>query len=224
VKGAKDGEEGLRLAGEIVPDLIICDVMMPGLDGYEVCRALKNEIATSHIPVILLTAKAAEENIIQGLETGADDYITKPFSTRILSARIKNLIELRRQFQQNLNREMTLQPAKMQVPSIDKEFLKDMQKVINENLSEPEFNVDQLSRKLYMSHATLYRKIHALTGETPTDFIRTCRLKRGAELLKSKHGNVGDVAFEVGFSSTSYFIRCFKEKFHRLPSSFIVPD
>ena len=224
VMEAKDGEEGLRLAGEIVPDLIICDIMMPGLDGFEVCRALKNNIATSHIPVILLTAKAAEENIIQGLETGAADYITKPFSTKILCARIKNLIDLRRHFQQTINREMTLQPAKMPVTSIDKEFIKDMQKVINENLSDPEFNVDQLSRKLYLSHATLYRKIHALTGETPTDFIRSCRLKRGVELLKSSYGNVGDVAFEVGFSSTSYFIKCFKEKFHRLPSSYVVSD
>jgi len=221
---AKDGEEGLRRAGEIVPDLIICDIMMPGMDGFEVCRTLKNNIATSHIPVILLTAKAAEESIIQGLETGAADYITKPFSTKILCARIRNLIELRRHFQQTISREMTLQPATMPVSSIDKEFIKDMQKVINQNLSDPEFNVDQLSRKLYMSHATLYRKIHALTGETPTDFIRSCRLKRGVELLKSSYGNVGDVAFEVGFSSTSYFIKCFKEKFHRLPSSYMASD
>jgi ligand-binding sensor domain-containing protein/signal transduction histidine kinase/DNA-binding response OmpR family regulator len=221
---AKDGEEGLRLAGDIVPDLIICDIMMPGMDGFEVCRTLKNNIATSHIPVILLTAKAAEENIIRGLETGAADYITKPFSSKILCARIRNLIDLRRHFQQTINREMTLQPAKMPVSSIDKEFLKDMQKVINQNLSDPEFNVDQLTRKLYMSHATLYRKIHALTGENPQDFIRSCRLKQGAELLKTGKGNVGDVAFEVGFSSTSYFIKCFKEKFHRLPSSYMVHD
>ncbi len=220
VKEAKDGEEGLRLAGEIVPDLIICDIMMPGLDGFEVCRTLKSDIATSHIPVILLTAKAAEENIIRGLETGAADYITKPFSTKILCARIKNLIDLRRLFQQTINREMTLQPAKMPVSPIDKEFLKDMQNIINKNLSDPEFNVDLLSRKLYMSHTNLYRKIHALTGETPTDFIRSCRLKRGAELLKSSYGNVGDVAFEVGFSSTSYFIKCFKEKFHQLPTEY----
>jgi ligand-binding sensor domain-containing protein/signal transduction histidine kinase/DNA-binding response OmpR family regulator len=221
---AKDGEEGLRRAGEIIPDLIICDIMMPGLDGFEVCRTLKNDIATSHIPVILLTAKAAEENIIRGLETGAADYITKPFSTKILCARIRNLIDLRRHFQQTINREMTLQPAKMPVSSIDKEFLKDMQNIINENLTDPEFNVDQLTRKLYLSHATLYRKIHALTGEPPQDFIRSCRLKQGAELLRAGKGNVGDVAFEVGFSSTSYFIKCFKEKFHRLPSSYMVSD
>jgi len=220
VKEAKDGEEGLRQAGEIVPDLIICDVMMPGKDGFEVCREIKNDRATSHIPVILLTARAGEDSIVQGLEAGADDYITKPFSTRILLARIKNLIDLRRQSQQNLGREMTLQPAKAAVSRIDQEFLKDMQNVINENLSDTEFNVDQLSRKLYMSHATVYRKIHALTGENPGDFIRTCRLKRGAELLKAGKGNVGEVAFEVGFSSTSYFIKCFKEKFQQLPSEY----
>ncbi len=220
VMEAKEGEEGLRLAGEIVPDLIICDIMMPGLDGFEVCRTLKNDIATSHIPVILLTAKAAEENIIRGLEIGAADYIIKPFSTKILCARIRNLIELRRHFQQTIKREMTLQPAKMPLTSIDKEFLKDMQKVINENLSDPEFNVDQLSRKLYMSHSSLYRKIHALTGETPVDFIRSCRLRRGAELLKKKSVSILEVALEVGFSSTAYFTRCFKERFHQLPSEY----
>jgi signal transduction histidine kinase/ligand-binding sensor domain-containing protein/CheY-like chemotaxis protein/AraC-like DNA-binding protein len=224
VKEAKDGDEGLEMAGEIVPDLIICDVMMPGKDGFEVCRGIKSDRVTSHIPVILLTAKAGEENIIQGLETGADDYITKPFSTRILTARIKNLIELRRQFQQNLGREMSLQPAKAAVNKIDQEFLRELREVIEENLSDPGFNVDQLSRKLYMSHATLYRKINALTGENPVEFIRTCRLKRGAELLKAGKGNVGDVAFEVGFYNTSYFIKCFKEKFHRLPSSFMGPE
>ncbi|MCU0289726.1 MAG: ATP-binding protein, partial [Acidobacteria bacterium] len=216
-----DGEQGLAKAKEMVPDLIICDVMMPGKDGFEVCREIKSDRITSHIPVILLTAKAGEENILTGFETGADDYITKPFSTRILSARIKNLIELRRQLQQNFGREMSLQPAKSTLTKIDQEFLMELQKVIGANISDPEFNVDQLNRKMYMSHATLYRKIHALTGETPVEFIRTCRLKKAAELLKAGKGNVGDVAFEVGFSNTSYFIKCFKEKFHQLPSAVI---
>jgi DNA-binding response OmpR family regulator len=215
VKEAKDGDEGLSLAGEIVPDLVICDVMMPGKDGFEVCRGIKSDRVTSHIPVILLTAKAGEENIIQGLESGADDYITKPFSTRILSARIKNLIELRRQFQQNLSREMTLKPVKTAVSNIDREFLRDLQVVINENISDTEFNVEELSRKMYMSHANLYRKIHALTGENPTDFVRSCRLKRGAELLKNKSAAILEVALEVGFSSAAYFTKCFKEKFHQ---------
>jgi ligand-binding sensor domain-containing protein/signal transduction histidine kinase/DNA-binding response OmpR family regulator len=220
VKEAGDGEEGLGLAREIVPDLIICDIMMPGMDGYELCRTLKTEIATSHIPVILLTAKAAEENIIQGLETGADDYITKPFNTKMLLARIRNLIELRRHWQQTWNREMMLQPIGMVVSAVDKKFIKELRQVMEKNLPDTDFNVNQLCRKLYMSHTTLYRKIHALTGETPTDFIRSYRLKRGAELLKSGIGTVLEVALEVGFSSANYFTKCFKKKFHQLPTEY----
>jgi signal transduction histidine kinase/ligand-binding sensor domain-containing protein/DNA-binding response OmpR family regulator len=216
----KNGQEGLEKAREIVPDLIICDIMMPGMNGYELCRELKNHRMTSHIPVILLTAKASEESIIEGLETGADDYITKPFSTKILLARIKNLIDLRLHLQQTLKREMTLKPAKMNVSPIDKEFLNDLQKVIEENISDPEFNVEELSKKLYIGRTTLYRKIHALSGESPTEFIRSYRLKQGAELLKKGFGSVLEVAFEVGFSSATYFTRCFKKKFHQLPTAF----
>jgi signal transduction histidine kinase/DNA-binding response OmpR family regulator len=217
---AKDGREGMRKAREIIPDLIISDIMMPEMDGYELCGVLKNDVKTSHIPIIMLTAKASEENILQGLETGADDYITKPFNTRILSARIKNLIEIRSQLQKNINREMTLQPVKTSVSKIDREFLQEIHQVINKNLSDEEFNVEQLCKKLYMGRTTLYRKVLALTGETPTDFIRSYRLKRGAELLKQNFGTVLEVAFEVGFSNSSYFAKCFKEKFHQLPSEY----
>jgi signal transduction histidine kinase/DNA-binding response OmpR family regulator len=220
VADAKGGQEGIQIAQEIIPDLIISDIMMPGIDGYELCRMLKNDRKTSHIPIILLTAKASDENILEGLEVGADDYITKPFNTRILCARIKNLIDLRCQLQQKIQQEMPLQPAKMSVSKIDKEFLKDLQKVIRKNISNPEFNVEKLCRELYMSRATLYRKIQALSGESPTEFIRSYRLKRGAILLKKKFGTVLEVAIEVGFSSANYFTKCFKEKFHRLPSNF----
>jgi signal transduction histidine kinase/ligand-binding sensor domain-containing protein/DNA-binding response OmpR family regulator len=217
---AADGREGIEKAQEIIPDLIISDIMMPVKDGYELCRTLKEDIKTSHIPVILLTAKASEESIVQGLETGADDYVTKPFSTQILLARIKNLIDLRRQLQMNINREMALQPVKTSVSKIDQEFLNQLHTIINKNLADEDFNVEQLAKKLYMDRSTLYRKILALTGEAPTDFIRSCRLKRGAELLKSNFGTVLEVALEVGFSSANYFTKCFKKKFHRLPSSF----
>jgi signal transduction histidine kinase/ligand-binding sensor domain-containing protein/CheY-like chemotaxis protein len=220
VEEAKEGREGIQKAQEIIPDLIISDIIMPEVDGYELCRILKSDIKTSHVPIILLTAKAAEESIIQGLEIGADDYITKPFSTKILCARIKNLIDLRRQLQQTLHREMTLQPVKMSVSKIDTEFLNDLKTVINKNLSDPDFNVEELCKKLYMSRTSLYRKVLALSGETPTEYIRSCRLKRAAQLLKSNFGTVLEVAFEVGFSNSSYFIKCFKEKFHQLPSTF----
>ncbi|NIM15395.1 MAG: response regulator [Candidatus Aminicenantes bacterium] len=217
---AKDGQEGIQKAKEIIPDLIISDIMMPGVDGYELCRQLKNDINTSHVPVILLTAKASEESIIQGLETGADDYITKPFNTKILCARIKNLIDLRRHMQQTLNREMTMQPVKMSASQLDKKFINQLKDVLKENISDPDLNVDQLCKKMNMSQPTLYRKIHALSGESPTEFIRSYRLKRGAELLKNNFGTVLEVAFEVGFSTANYFAKCFKKKFHQSPSTF----
>jgi len=217
---AIDGRDGIEKASQIIPDLIISDIMMPEIDGYELCRVLKNNRDTSHIPIILLTAKAAEENIIEGLETGADDYITKPFNTKILCARIKNLVELRRHFQETLQREMTLKPVQKSISQMDKEFVKDLQEVINKNISDPELNVEELCKRLYMGRTTLYRKILALTGEPPTEFIRSYRLKRGAELLKRGMGSVLEVAFEVGFSSANYFSKCFKKKFHQLPSSF----
>jgi signal transduction histidine kinase/CheY-like chemotaxis protein/AraC-like DNA-binding protein len=217
---ADDGRKGVRKAQEIIPDLIISDVMMPEIDGFELCRRLKSDVKTSHIPIVLLTARASEENILQGLETGADDYIIKPFSTRILCARIKNLIDLRRDMQLTLDREMSLQPTKMSVSTIDKKFLKKLKEVIKENIDDPDFNIEQMCKKMNMSQPTLYRKIHALTGESPTEFIRSYRLKRGAELLKNNFGTVLEVAFEVGFSSAAYFTKCFKDKFHQLPSTF----
>jgi signal transduction histidine kinase/DNA-binding response OmpR family regulator len=217
---AKDGREGIQKAQEIIPDLIISDIMMPGANGYELCRVLKNDIRTSHVPIILLTAKASEISIIRGLETGADDYVTKPFSTKILGVRIKNLIDLRRQLQVKRKRQMTLQPTEISVSSVDEVFYKELQDVIEKNLSDTEFNVEQLGKKLYMSRASLYRKIMALTGESPLQFIRSYRLKRAAQLLKANFGNVTEVAIEVGFSNIAYFSQCFKEEFHQLPSTF----
>jgi signal transduction histidine kinase/DNA-binding NarL/FixJ family response regulator len=217
---AADGREGIDKAKEIIPDLIISDIMMPEVDGYELCNVLKKDVTTSHVPVVLLTAKASEDSVIQGLKTGADDYITKPFNTTILKTRIKNLIDLRLQLQLKIQRQMVLQPAEISVSSIDQEFMKELQEIIEKNLSDPGFNVEELCKKLYMSRATLYRKVMALTGESPIEFIRSYRLKRAAQLFKANFGNVTEVAFEVGFSSTPYFTKCFKEKFHRLPSSY----
>jgi signal transduction histidine kinase/DNA-binding response OmpR family regulator/ligand-binding sensor domain-containing protein len=217
---AADGKEGIEKAKEIIPDLIVSDIMMPEKDGYELCRELKRDIKTSHVPIILLTAKASEVSIIQGLETGADDYITKPFNSKILATRIKNLIELRRQLQQKIQKQMLLQPAEIAVSSMDREFIKEMQEIIEKNLSESGFNVEELSKKLYMNRATVYRKILALTGESPTGFIRSYRLKRAAQLLRDKFGTVSQVASAVGFDNPAYFAKCFKEKFHQLPSSY----
>ena len=217
---ASDGQEGIAKAKEIIPDLIVSDIMMPEIDGYELCRVLKNDINTSHIPVILLTAKASEKSIIQGLESGADDYITKPFNTRMLLNRIKNLIDLRRQLQLKIQRKKMLLPTEISVSSPDEQFLNKLQGIIEKNLSDPDFNVDELSKKLYMGRSTLFRKIQALTGETTNQFILSYRLERGAQLLREKFGNVTEVAFEVGFSSAAYFSKLFKEKFHQTPAEF----
>jgi signal transduction histidine kinase/DNA-binding response OmpR family regulator len=221
VMEAKDGREGVKIAKEIMPDLIISDIMMPEMDGYELCRILKNEIETSHIPIILLTAKASEESMVEGLETGADDYITKPFNTTLLTVRIKNLIELRRQLQLKIQRHKMLLPAEIKVSSLDETFLKELHQVVEKNLSDPDFNIDLLCEKLLMGRTTMFKKVHALTGETPNQFIQSYRLERAVQLLKANFGNVTEVAFEVGFSSSAYFTKCFKEKFHQLPSTFL---
>jgi signal transduction histidine kinase/DNA-binding response OmpR family regulator/ligand-binding sensor domain-containing protein len=217
---AGNGKEGIDKALETIPDLIISDIMMPELDGYELCRVLKKDVNTSHVPIILLSAKASEESIVEGLVTGADDYITKPFNAKILSVRVKNLIDLRSQLQLKIKRQNVLQPAEINVSSVDETFLKDLQDVIEKNLSDSDFNVEELSKKLYMSRASLYRKIMAITGESPNHFIRSYRLKRAAQLLQANFGNVTEVALEVGFSNMAHFSKCFKEAFHQLPSTY----
>ncbi|MGE5343748.1 MAG: two-component regulator propeller domain-containing protein [Candidatus Omnitrophota bacterium] len=220
---ATEGRDGIRQALAVIPDLIISDIMMPGCDGYELCRTLKKDIKTSHIPIILLTAKASEENVVQGLDIGADDYVTKPFSIKILMARVRNLIESRRRMQLTIHREMALNPVDISVSGIDKTFLKELKDVINNNLSDPEFNVEGLAKKLSMDRSTVYRKVLALTGEVPTELIKTCRLKRAADVLKTgNYGTILDVALAVGFSSANYFTRCFKQKFDCLPSIYQV--
>ncbi|MCP4216352.1 MAG: response regulator [bacterium] len=219
-----DGKDAVAKAKEFIPDLIVSDIMMPEPDGYQLCRTLKTDIKTCHIPIILLTAKASEDSIVQGLETGADDYITKPFSTDMLCARIKNLIQLRRQLQLKIQREKMLLPSNISISSQDDQFLSEFQEIINYNLGDQEFNVEILCGKLLISRNTLFRKIKALTGETPNQFIQSYRLERGAQMLRENFGNVTEVAFAVGFSSSQYFSSCFKEKFHQSPKSYQISE
>ena len=218
---AGDGEEGREKARELMPDLVISDIMMPKMDGYELCRDLKTQFKTSHIPVILLTAKASESSKVAGFETGADDYIIKPFNMKLLLTRIKNLIDLRRQLQEKIQKQLRLQPDEIKISSIDQRFINQLQEIIEKHISDEDLNVESLSEKMDISRVTLNKKIQALTGETAVEFIRSYRLKRAMQLLKENFGTVLDVALEVGFSNPSYFARCFKEKFHQLPSEFI---
>ncbi|MCU0288164.1 MAG: response regulator, partial [Acidobacteria bacterium] len=220
VEEAEDGREGIAKAQELMPDLIISDIMMPELDGYELCRTLKNDFRTSHIPVIFLTAKASDASRLQGLETRADDYLTKPFNNQILLSRIKNLIELRRQLQEKFQRRMRLEPEGIEVSSVDQKFLEKLLGIIEKQISDFELNVESLSERMEISRVTLNKKIQALTGETANEFIRSYRLKRSVQLLEKKAGNITDIAMKVGFSSSAYFTKCFKEKFGRLPSEY----
>jgi signal transduction histidine kinase/DNA-binding response OmpR family regulator/ligand-binding sensor domain-containing protein len=217
---AVDGNEGIEMAKTIIPDLIISDIMMPEVDGYVLCKTLKNDINTSHIPIIMLTAKASEENIFQGLDTRADDYITKPFNMQLLIKRIQNLIELRRQMQLKIQRKKMLLPADIQVSSMDDTFLKEFFKIIDKNFTDPEFSIKTLCYKLTMSRSTLFRKIQQLTGKTPNHIIMDFRLERAAQLLKEHFGNITEVALEVGFSTSQYFAKCFKEKYNTTPKEF----
>jgi CheY-like chemotaxis protein len=220
VVAVENGREGIDTAKKMIPDIIVSDIIMPGIDGIRLCRELKNNFNTSHIPIILLTARAAESEIILGLEAGADDYIIKPFSIEVLLARIKNLVNLRRQLHEKLERRMRFQPEEISLSQLETLFLDKIESLIEENLSDPGFGVDQLATGLDISRPTLYRKILAVTGQTPQKFIQSYRLKRSFELLKSQNGNVTEVAYKVGFSSSAYFTKCFKETFHRLPSDF----
>ncbi|MCP4216087.1 MAG: response regulator [bacterium] len=217
---AVDGLEGIAKAKECIPDLIISDIMMPGVDGYALCGKLKKDLNCCHIPIILLTAKASHDSVLRGLDTGADDYISKPFNSESLLARIDNLIQLRRQLQLKIQRDKKLLPSEVPVSSMDDQFLNSFQEIIETHLDDPDFNIEVLCEKLLVGRATLFRKIPALTGEKPNQFIQSYRLKRAAQLLKDNYGNVTEVAMAVGFSSSQYFSTLFKEKFHQSPKAF----
>ncbi|MBN2425458.1 MAG: response regulator [Calditrichaceae bacterium] len=215
---ANDGEEGIKLAAEQIPDLIISDVMMPNMDGFDLCVNLKTDPKTSHIPIILLTARAGDENKVKGLETGADDYLIKPFNPPELQTRVRNLIEQRRKLRERFHREGFLLPLNLPVNSAEQNFLKKLRKTLDDHIEEEQFGIDVLCQELAMSARQLQRKIRALTGESPTDLIRSARLERAKYLLEKNSGSVSEIAFNLGFNNLSYFARTFRERFGMPPS------
>ncbi|WP_340111333.1 hybrid sensor histidine kinase/response regulator transcription factor [Maribellus mangrovi] len=217
---AIDGSAGLKKAFETIPDLIISDVMMPKMDGIELCDQLKNDERTSHIPIIMLTAKADLENKIEGLKTGADDYITKPFKIKELKARVENLIKLRKQLRERFIREVTLKPKDISITPVDERFLNRAIEIVEHHISYEQFSVGELYTEMGMSRSNFYRKLYALTNQAPSEFIRTIRLKRAAQLLEQNFGNVTEVAYEVGFNHLGYFSKCFKEMFGVVPHKY----
>lgn len=217
---AENGLEGVKLALEYVPDAIICDVMMPVMDGMECCRKLKTEMQTSHIPVIMLTAYTMDEQKIKGYECGADSYLTKPFNGKILKARLQNLIENHLRLQ-NFFTDQTGMTSKPQLNEADKGFVDKLRKEIEERLSNPDTNVENLGAALGFSRVQLYRKTKALTGYAPNELLRIARLKKAASLLAATEKSIAEVTYEVGFSSPSYFTRCFKEFFGESPTDYL---
>jgi signal transduction histidine kinase/DNA-binding response OmpR family regulator len=218
---AINGEEGVIQAKAFVPDLVISDVMMPKMNGYEVCKHLKNDEITSHIPVILLTAKASIDSRIEGLETEADLYMSKPFHPKELLLSIHNLIQSRKVLQERYNRQVSLNPTNIAIHSKDELFLQRVMEVLEQNYSDENFSVEQLSDEIGMSRSQLHRKLQALTNESTSQLIRTFRLQRAMELLKKQHASISEIGFMVGFSSYAYFNKSFVKHYNCTPTSIL---
>ncbi|HLO59666.1 MAG TPA: two-component regulator propeller domain-containing protein [Bacteroidales bacterium] len=218
---AVDGNEGFKLATENIPDLVVSDVIMPGMDGIQLCKKLKKDILTSHIPVVLLTALSAISNQIEGLETGADEYISKPFNYRLFEIRIRNLIQSRKKLRECFGREIEIESKDFTLNWRDQEFMDHAIKLVKEKIAEPLLSVDSLSKELGMSRIHLHRKLTALTDQTPSEFIRTIRLKEAARLLSQNRLTVSEIAYQVGFTAPSYFSTCFVKQFGVSPSEYL---
>jgi signal transduction histidine kinase/DNA-binding response OmpR family regulator len=217
---AGDGEDGWAQSLEHLPDLIISDVMMPKMDGFQLCQKLKMDERTSHIPVILLTAKAAKEDKLAGYETGADEYIMKPFEPVELRARIKNLLEQRNRLHEHFSRQGIFDLHQAKITPVDKIFLQKIYHEITLHISDPSFGVETLAENIAISRSVLHRKLVSLTGEPPVEFIRRIRLNRAVELMEKKFGNLSEIALEVGFTNPAYFSDCFRRQFGVSPSQY----
>ena len=216
---APDGRAGLKKAMKYVPDAIICDVMMPVMDGLVCCRKLKTELQTSHIPVMLLTACSLDEQRIQGFECGADSYISKPFNSKLLLVRLRNLMDNHKRLKQFFGDKTTL--SKEPVSDVDKGFVDRFRELIEENLADSELSVEDLGSKMGLSRVQLYRKIKALTNYSPNELVRIARLKKAASLLASSEKTISEITYEVGFTSPSYFTKCYKDYFGESPTDFL---
>ena len=220
VISASNGKEGLSLAAKHVPDVIICDVMMPVMDGLECCRHLKEEVSTSHIPVLMLTACSLDEQRAQGYDSGADGYLSKPFSSAVLKSRCRNLIENRKRIRNAEIDKPTITQAETNSSVLDMEnkFYARFLEIVNAEMGNPELNVDQLAAKMGLGRSQFYRKIKALTNYSPVELLRNLRLKKSRELLLTTDKSISEIAYEVGFSAPAYFTRCYREAFGETPT------
>jgi YesN/AraC family two-component response regulator len=221
VEEAPDGKKGLEKARKIMPDLIITDVMMPELNGFELCRILKEEPATSHIPVIILTAQGSMERRMEGLETGADSYIAKPFYTRHLKIRIEKLVELRNKMKERFSKSINMNAQEITLTSVDERLLQNAIDYVRGNMENSGLSVEEMSKKLGLSRTHLHRKLKALTGQTPVEFIKMIRMKQAAYLLGTGKLSISEVGYKVGYSTPSYFSSSFNAYFGMSPSAYM---
>jgi signal transduction histidine kinase/DNA-binding response OmpR family regulator len=220
IQEANDGAEGVEQAIAMVPDIVVSDVMMPNMDGFQVCAKLKSDERTSHIPVILLTAKASHENRIEGLETGADDYMTKPFDARELQVRVRNLIEQRKKLREKFRGEGMFNPKEITITSVDDRFLNRAREIVEAHISNQAFTTELFAQEMYLSRMQCHRKIRALTDLSPWQFVRKIRLHRAADLIRKRAGNIAEIASMTGYESPSRFAEAFRHEFGQTPSEF----
>jgi YesN/AraC family two-component response regulator len=217
---AGNGREGWELAQSHLPDVILSDIIMNEIDGIQLCRLLKSHELTSYIPVILLTARNNETQQLEGFETGADDYFTKPFNLNLLRIRLRNLLESRRRLRARFSREVRVMPQDIIVTSSDEQFLKRAMEIVELNLAEPNLDVQMLSHQLGLSRSQLFRKIKAMTALTPIEFIQNIRLKRAAQLLEKSRLTITEICYEVGFNYPSHFTKSFQDEFGISPKEY----
>lgn len=218
---AENGQEGLQKANEIVPDLIISDIVMPIMNGMELCKAIKTDVRTSHIPFMMLTAKTTTSEQIEGLDTGADVYITKPFDLKLLQTQVSNLIRSRKDLYARFSQDVYIMARKQSGNKLDHTFLQRTIDYILDNITDSKLNIESLSSHHNMSHRNFYRKIKALTGNTVVEFIKIVRLKQALKLMNTQQHNLSEVAYLTGFTSPSYFTKNFREFYGKPPSEFL---
>ena len=217
---ANNGSEAIEIAKTSPIDLIISDIMMPIMDGFEMCKIIKTTITTSHIPIILLTAKTSPIHKGQGYKLGANAYITKPFDAHILEVRVDNLLKSRENLISKFKKDLILKPKELTITSSDEKFLEKAIQTVEKNISDSEFNVYMFTDQMNMSRSVLFRKIKALTGQSISSFIRTIKIKRAGQLLAKTSMNISEIAYEVGFNDLKYFRKCFKNEFNEVPSDY----
>jgi signal transduction histidine kinase/AraC-like DNA-binding protein len=218
---AYNGQEAIALLSQCDVDLVVSDIMMPVMSGTELCSQIKTNLMWSHIPVILLTAKTADEHKIEGFEMGADDYITKPFNLELLKIRIRKLIERKEKQHQDFSRKMDVSPSEITITSLDEKFISNAIKIVEDHIGDPDFSVEELGGKLGVSRSQLYKKLMSITGKGPVEFIRILRLKRGMQLLKKSQMQIAEIAYTVGFNSPKRFSKYFRIEFGLSPSEYL---